>query len=50
MAHTWLHSPAQLLKTITDGGIKMCGQMLAFEEILTSDERQAAPDYTMSFW
>jgi len=49
-AHAWHHSPLQLLKTINEGGIKMGGQMPAFEKILTGDEKQAALDYIMSLW
>ena len=49
-AHTWHHSPAQLLKTITEGGIKIGGQMPPFEEVLTDSERQAVLDYIMSLW
>jgi mono/diheme cytochrome c family protein len=49
-AHAWHHSPAQLLKTINEGGIKMGGQMPAFEKELTDDEKQAALDYIFSLW
>ena len=49
-AHAWHHSPAQLLKTINEGGIKMGGQMPAFEKPLTGDEKQAALDYIFSLW
>jgi mono/diheme cytochrome c family protein len=49
-AHAWHHSPAQLLKTINEGGIKMGGQMPAFEKALTGDEKQAALDYIFSLW
>lgn len=49
-AHTWHHSPLQLLKTINEGGYQIGGQMPAFEKILTSDERQAALDYVFSLW
>ena len=49
-AHAWHHSPLQLLKTINEGGIKMGGQMPAFEKILTGDERQAVLDYIISLW
>ncbi|MGE4594304.1 MAG: cytochrome c [Gammaproteobacteria bacterium] len=50
IAHSWHHSPAQLLKTINEGGIKMGGQMPAFEKELTDDEKQAALDYIFSLW
>jgi mono/diheme cytochrome c family protein len=49
-AHAWHHSPLQLLKTINEGGIKMGGQMPAFETVLTNNERQAVLDYIMSLW
>jgi mono/diheme cytochrome c family protein len=49
-AHAWHHSPAQLLKTINEGGIKMGGQMPDFEKALTGDEKQAALDYIFSLW
>jgi mono/diheme cytochrome c family protein len=49
-AHAWHHSPAQLLKTINEGGIKMGGKMPAFEKALTGDEKQAALDYIFSLW
>ena len=49
-AHAWHHSPLQLLKTINEGGIKMGGQMPAFENTLSDDEKQAALDYIMSLW
>lgn len=49
-AHTWHHSPAQLLTIITEGGIKIGGQMPPFEHVLTDGERQAVLDYIMSLW
>ncbi|HIF89575.1 MAG TPA: cytochrome c [Candidatus Thioglobus sp.] len=49
-AHAWHHSPLQLLNTINEGGIKMGGQMPAFENTLSDDEKQAALDYIMSLW
>jgi len=49
-AHAWHHSPLQLLKTINEGGIKMGGQMPAFEKALTDDEKQAVLDYILSLW
>tara|TARA_B110000914_G_scaffold169351_1_gene149919 strand:- start:2 stop:397 length:396 start_codon:yes stop_codon:yes gene_type:complete len=49
-AHAWHHSPQQLLKTINEGGIKMGGQMPAFENVLTDGEKQATLDYIFSLW
>ncbi|MCS5590994.1 MAG: cytochrome c [Gammaproteobacteria bacterium] len=49
-AHAWHHSPALLLKTINEGGIKMGGQMPAFASALTNDEKQAVLDYIFSLW
>ena len=40
-AHTWHHSPAQLLYTINKGGTEMGGQMPAFEDLLSETEKQA---------
>ena len=49
-AHTWHHSPAQLLYTINKGGVEMGGQMPAFEERLTEEEKKALIDYMYSLW
>ena len=49
-AHTWHHSPAQLLYTINKGGTEMGGQMPAFEERLTEEEKKALIDYMYSLW
>ena len=38
-AHTWHHSPSQLLYTINKGGVEMGGQMPGFEERLTEEEK-----------
>jgi len=48
--HAWHHSPAQLLRTINEGGIKMGGQMPAFSKVLSSKEKQAVLDYIFSLW
>ena len=44
-AHTWHHSPEQLLYTINKGGVEMGGQMPAFEDLLSEAEKQALIDY-----
>ena len=49
-AHTWHHSPAQLLYTINKGGTEMGGQMPAFEELLSETEKQALIDYMYNLW
>jgi mono/diheme cytochrome c family protein len=49
-AHTWHHSPSQLLYTINEGGIKIGGQMPAFAKRLSEDEKQAVLDYIYSLW
>ena len=49
-AHTWHHSPSDLLYTINKGGGDMGGQMPAFEGRLTEDEKQALIDYIYSLW
>ena len=49
-AHTWHHSPEQLLYTINKGGTEMGGQMPAFERRLTEEEKWALIDYMYSLW
>ena len=49
-AHTWHHSPEQLLYTINKGGTEMGGQMPAFEKRLTEEEKWALIDYMYSLW
>jgi len=49
-AHTWHHSPTQLLRTINDGGVKIGGQMPAFRSQLSDDEKQTLLDYIHSLW
>ena len=49
-AHTWHHSPAQLLYTINKGGVEMGGQMPAFEKRLTEEEKKALIEYMYSLW
>ena len=49
-AHTWHHSPSQLLYTINKGGTEMGGQMPAFEDLLSETEKQALIDYMYNLW
>jgi len=49
-AHTWHHSPSQLLYTINKGGVDMGGQMPGFEGRLNKEEKQALIDYIYSLW
>lgn len=49
-AHTWHHSPEQLLYTINKGGVEMGGQMPAFEKRLTEEEKKALIEYMYSLW
>ena len=49
-AHTWHHSPEQLLYTINKGGFEMGGQMPAFEKRLTEEEKKALIEYMYSLW
>ena len=49
-AHTWHHSPEQLLYTINKGGVEMGGQMPAFEKRLTEEVKKALIEYMYSLW
>ena len=49
-AHTWHHSPAQLITTINNGSIKIGGSMPSFEKVLTDSEKQALLGYIFSLW
>ena len=49
-AHTWHHSPEQLLYTINKGGVEMGGQMPTFEKRLTEEEKKALIEYMYSLW
>jgi len=49
-AHTWHHSPSDLLYTINKGGGEMGGQMPGFEERLSEQEKLAILDYIYSLW
>jgi mono/diheme cytochrome c family protein len=49
-AHAWHHSPAALMNTINNGGIKIGGWMPAFKDQLSADEKQAVLDYIHDLW
>ena len=49
-AHSWHHSPKTLLSTINNGGAKLGGQMPAFKDQLSEEEKQALLDYMYSLW
>ena len=49
-AHAWHHSPAALLNTINNGGIKLGGSMPGFKNQLSEVEKQATLDYIHSLW
>ena len=49
-AHAWHHSPKTLLSTINNGGAKLGGQMPAFKDQLSEEEKQALLDYMYSLW
>ena len=49
-AHTWHHSPSDLLYTINKGGGEMGGQMPGFKERLSEEEKLALLDYIYSLW
>ena len=49
-AHTWHHSPSDLLYTINKGGGEMGGQMPGFEGRLSEQEKLALLDYVYSLW
>ena len=49
-AHTWHHSPSDLLYTINKGGGEMGGQMPGFEGRLSEEEKLALLDYIFSLW
>jgi mono/diheme cytochrome c family protein len=49
-AHAWHHSPKTLLSTINNGGAKLGGQMPAFKDKLSEEEKLATLDYIHSLW
>ena len=49
-AHTWHHSPAQLLRTIDEGGVALGGKMPGFKGKLNDAEKHAILDYLYSLW
>lgn len=49
-AHTWHHSPEQLLWVINNGGAQFGGKMPGFKDKLSDEEKQAILDYIYSLW
>ena len=49
-AHTWHHSPSDLLYTINKGGGEMGGMMPGFEQRLSEEKKLALIDYIYSLW
>ncbi|MBC8494342.1 MAG: cytochrome c [Candidatus Thioglobus sp.] len=49
-AHAWHHSPAALMNTINNGGIKLGGWMPGFKDQLSEDEKKAVLDYIHDLW
>lgn len=48
--HAWHHSPAALMNTINNGGIKLGGWMPGFKDQLSEEEKQAMLDYIHDLW
>ncbi len=49
-AHAWHHPLFQLIQTIETGGVPYGGQMPAFDELLSNEEKLAAVAYFQDFW
>jgi mono/diheme cytochrome c family protein len=49
-AHAWHHPYKQMIEIITDGGASYKGNMPAFKDSLTLEEKDAAIAYFQSFW
>lgn len=49
-AHAWHHPYKQIIEIITDGGASYKGNMPAFKDSLTLEEKDAAIAYFQSFW
>lgn len=49
-AHTWHHPFSVLMKTIDEGGAPMGGNMPAFREVLSEEEKIAVITYFQSWW
>lgn len=49
-AHAWHHPYKQMIEIITDGGASYKGNMPAFKDALTIEEKDAAIAYFQSFW
>jgi mono/diheme cytochrome c family protein len=49
-AHSWHHSTEVLLETINNGGIPIGGNMPAFKEVLSDEEKLAAIAFFQNLW
>lgn len=49
-AHTWHHPFSVLMKTINEGGAQVGGNMPAFHEVLSEEEKIAVIAYFQSWW
>ncbi|QEA37652.1 cytochrome c [Pistricoccus aurantiacus] len=49
-AHAWHHSRDMLMRTINQGGAPIGGQMPAFEDKLSKEEKKATIAYFQSKW
>ncbi|MGC3874586.1 c-type cytochrome [Halomonas sp. GXIMD04776] len=49
-AHAWHHSLDMLMRTINKGGASIGGQMPAFEDELSDDDKKATIAYFQSKW
>jgi mono/diheme cytochrome c family protein len=49
-AHTWHHPASMLLRTINKGGKDMGGQMPAFAQKLSENEKVAVVAYVQNWW
>lgn len=49
-AHAWHHPFDMLMRTISQGGAPIGGQMPAFQDTLSKDDRKAAIAYFQSKW
>lgn len=49
-AHAWHHPLFQLIQTVETGGVPYGGQMPAFAELLSDEEKRAAVAYFQDFW
>jgi mono/diheme cytochrome c family protein len=49
-AHSWHHSPKQLMSVINGGGVMYGGKMPGFKRILKEEEKDAVLKYIQSLW